>query len=127
MTRFRHVSLIAGAVIAAAASLPAAAQGFVLRPGVSPDLADPSKVVREAVVQVSDLDPASPAGAETLLRRIEAAADAVCGGADKALTPRQKDAYDLCRGPAVARAVARIRSPALSELVSTRQARWAAR
>lgn len=114
--------LALGALLLAAIVPPAAAQAVVLRHGYSTDPTDPSKIVREAVVSLSDIDPTSPSGAQTLLRRIEEAADGVCGGAAYAVTDSQKEAFAMCLGSAISGAVAKMRSPALTALVSHRQA-----
>lgn len=114
--------LALGALLLAAIVPPAAAQAVVLRHGSSADPTDPSKIVREAVVSLSDIDPTSPSGAQTLLRRIEEAADGVCGGAAYAVTDSQKEAFAMCRSSAISGAVAKMRSPALTALVSHRQA-----
>ena len=111
-----------GALLLAAIAPPAAAQSFVLRPGFSTDPADTSKILRQAVVQLSDIDPMSPSGAETLLQRIEDAADAVCGGEANAVSRREKEGYAECRDVAVAVAVAKMRNPALTTLASNRRA-----
>src|SRR5215218_4797857 len=106
MTQVRLTSLAVGALLLAAVVPPAAAQGFVLRPGYSTDFTDPNKIVREAVVPLSDVDLTSPGGAAVLLARIEAAADAACGGLANAVSRREKEGYAQCHRVAVAVAVA---------------------
>jgi UrcA family protein len=122
MFRTRLTSFAVGALLLAAIAPPAVAQTVVLRPGFSTDPTDSSKIVRRAVVRLSDIDPSSPAGARALLQRIEAAADAVCGGSANAVSRREKDSYADCRDVAVAVAVAKMRSPALATLASNRRA-----
>ena len=118
MSHTRLTSFAVGALLLAAVAPPAVAQAFVLRPLHSTDPADPTKIVRTAVIPYAGIDPTSPRGAEVLLQRIEEAADAVCGGAANAITDRKKEDYAACRGPAISRAVARMRSPALTALAS---------
>lgn len=110
---------IVGATAAAAIFSPAATQPYEVRQGFS---ADPSQVVSQTRMSYSDLDLASSARARALLRRIEAAADAVCGGQGGAVSAREKDDYETCRSAAISGAVARVRSPLLSELISRRPA-----
>jgi len=111
-----------GALLLAAIAPPATAQAVVLRPGFSTDPTDSSKIVRQAVVQLSDIDLMSPSGAETLLQRIKDAADAVCGGEANAVSRREKEGYAECRGVAVAVAVAKMRNPTLTTLASNPRA-----
>jgi UrcA family protein len=122
MIHTRLTPFAVGAFLLAAIAPPAAAQTFVLRHGYSTDPTDPSKIVRKAVVPYSDIDPMSPRGAAALLQRIEAAADAVCGGRANAVSKREKDGYADCRSIAVAVAVSKMRSPALTTLESNRRA-----
>jgi len=126
MSHTRLTPFAIGALLLAAVAPPATAQAVVLRPGHSTDFADPTKIVRTAVISLSDIDPMSPAGAETLLQRIETAADAACGGAANAASKREKEGYAECHGVAVAVAVAKMRSPALTRLASNRRAKLAA-
>jgi UrcA family protein len=118
--------LAIGALLLAVVAPPALAQTVVLRPGYSTDPTDSTKIVRQAVVSYSGLDPMSPSGAAALLERIEVAADAACGGAANAVSRREKEGYADCRGIAIAVAVAKMRSPALTELASSRRAQLAA-
>jgi UrcA family protein len=127
MTHARLTSLAAGAFLLAAVVPAAAAQSFVLRPGYSTDPSDQTKIVREAVIPLSDIDLTSPSGAAVLLDRIEAAPDAACGGSANAVSPRERDGYDDCHRIAVAVAVAKMRSPALTRLALDRRAELAAR
>ena len=122
MTHTRLTTFAVGAFLLAALAPPAVAQAVVLRPGFSTDPTDSSKIVRQAVVRLSDIDPLSPVGAATLLQRIEDAADAVCGGQANAVSRREKEGYAECHGVAVAVAVAKMRSPALTSLASNRRA-----
>lgn len=122
MFRTRLTSFAVGALLLAAIAPPAAGQSVVLRPGFSTDPTDSSKIVRRAVVRLSDIDPSSPGGARALLERIETAADAVCGGSANAISRREKETYADRRDVAVAVAVAKIRNPALATLASNRRA-----
>lgn len=108
---------IAGVCLAMIAA-PAAAQSYRLSEGFS---SDPSQVVTRAHVPYSDIDPSSAAGARALLRRIETAADAVCGGAANPATPREVAAFQDCRSAAISGAVARAHSPALAALTARRR------
>ncbi|HXA41165.1 MAG TPA: UrcA family protein [Phenylobacterium sp.] len=117
MIRIRPLAFAAGALCLAELVAPAAAQSFVLHEGFS---SDPSQRVTFTRVPYSDLDLASPAGARRLLQRIEAAADAVCGGAARAVSAHDRDAYETCREGAISGAVARANSPALAALTSRR-------
>jgi UrcA family protein len=122
MIHIRLTPFAVGAVLLAAIAPPATAQAVVLRPGFSTDPTDSSKIVRRAVVRLSDIDPTSTSGSQALLQRIEDAADAVCGGEANAVSRREKEGYAACRGVAVAVAVAKMRSPALTTLASNRRA-----
>jgi UrcA family protein len=119
MIRMAPTSLVAGALYVAAIVQPAAAQTYVLHPGISYDSA---KVVTYTRVPYSDIDITSAAGARALLQRIEDAADAVCGGGATKVSKQQKEDYAECRDIAVSGAVAKVRSPALAMLASRRQA-----
>jgi UrcA family protein len=66
-------------------------------------------------VRYADLDLGKPSGNETLLRRLEAAAQAVCGAAAPAEFARRQQ-IAACRAQAIAIAAARIDDP--------RFARW---
>ena len=113
------LSLAFATAVGLAVTTPATAQGFALRPGASSDLSDPTKVVHTAVVRLADLDADSADGAQALLDRIGAAADAVCGAGEAVTAQRQAEFRD-CRRIAVAGAVARMRSPALTRLAQGR-------
>jgi UrcA family protein len=116
MNRKISIVFIVGA-FSLAAAWPADAQA--LRRGYSPDS---TRAVTETAIPLSDLDPASAAGARALLQRIEAAADRVCGGAPSAVTDYQKQDFAECRRAAISGAVARTASPALTRLASRRHA-----
>ena len=92
--------LALSALSLAALALPAAAQSHAVRPGFS---FDPTKVVSYTSVPYADLDLTSEAGARTMLERIQAAADAVCGGAANKTSKAEKEAYQDCHAIAVAR------------------------
>jgi UrcA family protein len=100
------VSLAGAALLASAAPVVAAGQQE-----------EPAASVR---VSFADLDINKPAGAETLLKRIERAADAVCGEAPdpvaRDFAPRQ------CRKDAVSRAVGRMNAPMLTAVANLRLA-----
>jgi UrcA family protein len=119
MIRNLPMSLAIGAVCLAAMAPAAGAQPYALRTGV--DLSDATKVVRYTTIPHADLDLGSSTGARKLLERIEDAADAVCGGAANAVSKREKESYGECRAIAVAVAVRKMRSPALTRLASDRR------
>jgi UrcA family protein len=101
-------SLIAIAVLALAGA--AHAQSQPVRQHYS---LDGAQILAETRVPYADLDLSSSAGLRTLMARIEAAADRVCG-----ITPAEtpEPTQTACRKDAVAEAVARMRTPALAEL-----------
>jgi UrcA family protein len=75
-------------------------------------------------VSYADLDISKPAGAKVLYRRIEAAAEQVCGiegRRDLSAMTRNR----ACIDEAVATAVARVNSVALRDLHSTHAIHWA--
>ena len=115
MIRIAPTSLVAGALCLAAIAQPAAAQTYVLRPGIS---FDSTKVVTYTHVPYSDIDITSAAGVRALLQRIEGAADAVCGGGASKVSKQEKEDYAECRDIAVSGAVAKVRNPALTTLAS---------
>jgi UrcA family protein len=115
MIRPAPTSLVAGLLCLAAIAQPAAAQSYVLRPGIS---FDSTKVVTYTHVPYSDIDVTSSAGVRALFERIEDAADAVCGGGADKVTKQQKDDYAECRDIAVSGAVAKVRNPALTALAT---------
>jgi UrcA family protein len=101
----------------AAPAPPAAAQTYDLKPGFS---FNPTERIVYTTVPRGDVDPATTSGAQILLGRIEGAADAVCGGKAAAVTRKARGDYDDCRKVAIAVAVAKIRSPTLTVLASSR-------
>ena len=119
MTRTAPISLVAGALCLAAIAHPAAAQTYVLRPGLS---FDSTKVVTYTRVPYADIDVTSAAGVWALLQRIEDAADAVCGGGATKVSKPEKEDYAECRDIAVSGAVAKMRNPTLTTLASRRRA-----
>jgi UrcA family protein len=127
MSHTRFPLFAVGALLLAAVAPAATAQAVVLRPGYATDPTDSTKIVRTAVVSLSDLDPNSTGGAQTLLQRIETAADAACGGAANAVSRRAKEGYAECLSVAIAVAVKKMRSPALTTLASNRRAELAAK
>jgi len=111
----RKILALSASCLAAALALPAAAQSDAVRPGFS---FDPTQVVSYTHVPYADLDLTSEAGARTMLERIQAAADAVCGGAANKTSKADKEAYQDCHAIAVAGAVSKLRSPTLSRLAA---------
>jgi UrcA family protein len=103
MTRFLTAPVL---WLAAAATLSCAA----------PVLAQTSDPVPSVSVRYGDLNIGSPAGARSLLRRIEAAANMACGGAPDIRELDQWASFEACRGSAVARAVAAVDSPTLTAM-----------
>jgi UrcA family protein len=98
MIRFPVLGLAAAAMLSCAA----------------PVLAQTSDTVPSVVVKYGDLNVRSPAGAQVLLKRIEAAANTACGGAPDIRLLRQWASFEECRRSAVARAVAAVDSPMLT-------------
>jgi UrcA family protein len=92
--------------LAAAATLSCAA----------PVLAQTSDTVPSVSVKYGDLDIGSPAGAQLLLKRIEAAAGAACGGEPDIRQLPQWVSFEACRRSAVARAVVAVDSPMLTAM-----------
>lgn len=68
--------------------------------------------VPSRTVQVGDLNLSSDAGREALVRRLQMAASAVCGGRDDR-DPVRDDAIRSCRKAAIAGAIAKFDNPAL--------------
>ena len=79
-----------------------------------PVLAQTSDTVPSVSVKYSDLDMGSRTGAQALLKRIETAAGAVCGGAPDIRQLSQLASFQTCRRSAVARAVVAVDSPMLT-------------
>ena len=103
MTRFLTTPVLC---LAAAAALSCAA----------PALAQTSDTVPSVSVKYSDANIGSPAGAQVLLKRIEAAANTACGGAPDIRQLDRWASFEACRTSAVARAVAAIDSPMLTAM-----------
>jgi UrcA family protein len=103
MTRFLTAPVLC---LAAAATLSCAA----------PILARNSDTVPSVLVKYGDLNIGSPAGAQVLLRRIEAAANTACGGAPDIRQLNQWASFEACRRSAVARAVVAVDSPMLTAM-----------
>jgi UrcA family protein len=101
VTRFLTATVLC---LAAAATLLCAA----------PALAQTSDTVPSVTVRYGDLDIGSPAGAHALLRRIEAAANTACGGAQDIRPLDRWAVFEACRRSAVDRAVAQVDSPTLT-------------
>jgi len=115
MTRFLTAPVLC---LAAAAALSSAA----------PVLAQTSDTVPSVSVRYGDLNIGSPAGAQVLLRRLEAAANTACGGAPDIRQLSQLASFEACRRSAVAKAVAAIDSPVLTAMAHGRSpASFAAR
>lgn len=74
------------------------------------------------LVSFADLDVSHHAGAERLVARLQAAAEAVCGHASSQ-DYRAMRRIQLCREQAVARAVASVNDPAFSSWYASRTAR----
>lgn len=100
MTRFHIASVLC---LAAAATLSCAAPVF----------AQSSDTVPSVLVKYGDLNIASQAGAQVLLKRIEAAANAACGGKPDIRELSKLTRFKACRRSAVARAVVAVESPML--------------
>ena len=71
----------------------------------------PSRTVR-----VADIDFSSRDSTEIALRRIQHAADAVCGGAPSAVDLSQQAPYEQCRKAAIKGAVQQLDRPLLSQI-----------
>jgi len=103
MTRFLTAAVLC---LAAVVTLSCAA----------PVLARNSDTVPSVSVKYGDLNIRSPAGAQVLLRRIEAAADTACGGAPDIRQLNEWANFEACRSSAVARAVVEVDSPMLTAM-----------
>jgi len=103
MTRFLTAPVLC---LAAVATLSRAA----------PVLAQTSDTSLSVTVKYGDLDIASPAGAQVLLRRIETAANTACGGAPDIRQLNEWASFEACRRSAVARAVVAVDSPMLTAM-----------
>lgn len=104
MTRFLTIPVLH---VAATAMLSFAA----------PVLAQTTDTVPSVSVKYGDLNLGSRAGAQVLLKRIETAANTVCGGAPDIRQLDQLASFDACRRSAVARAVVAVDSPMLTAMV----------
>ena len=111
----KHTSILLAVVVTMTAG--AAASG----PAWSEPLAGRNRVVTQVRVPLGDLDLSNEVGAETLLKRVRAAAARACGPAPSASVTMLEEARALrvCRDQAVERAVAQVDSPVV-------QARYAA-
>ena len=108
MTRFLTTPVLCLALAAAlSCAAPALAQT---------SLAQTSDTVPSVAVKYGDLDLGSPAGAQRLLKRIEAAANTACGGAPDIRQLNQWTSFEACRRSAVARAVVAVDSPMLAAM-----------
>ena len=105
MTRFLTAPVLC---LAAAATLACAA----------PVLAQTSDTAPSVSVKYRDRDIGSPAGAQVLLGRIEAAANTACGGAPDIRQLDQLASFEACRRSAVARAVVAVDSPMLTAIAN---------
>ena len=107
MTRFLTAPVLC---LAAAVTLSCAA----------PVLAQTSDTVPSVAVRYGDLNIASPAGAQLLLKRLAAAANTACGGAPDIRELVQWASFEACRSSAVARAVVAVDSPMLTAMTHGR-------
>ena len=76
--------------------------------------AEPS--VKSQAVSFADLDLSKPAGAQTLYKRIKAAARHVCGPADRYTFVVSPQSFRKCYDKAIADAVAQVDRPSLTAL-----------
>jgi UrcA family protein len=74
-------------------------------------------------VRSDDLDLASERGAARMLRRLERAADDVCGRAVAQHFPGQRDEYRACRAATLEAAVDQLGAPAVAALHAARHRR----
>jgi UrcA family protein len=81
---------------------------------------DGQHIVARTDIPYADLDLASPAGRQTLKQRLDAAADAVCGGPAHPGDSYHREAYLLCRDTAIRSALARLPAPARTRLAAER-------
>jgi UrcA family protein len=72
--------------------------------------------VKTQAVSFADLDLSKPAGAQTLYKRIKAAARQVCGPADQYTFVVSSKTFRACYDKAVADAVAQVDRPSLTAL-----------
>ena len=112
MTRFLTAPVLS---LAAAAALSWAAPVLA-----QTSLAQTSDTVPSVAVKYGDLDVGSTAGAQRLLKRIDAAANTACGGAPDSRLLHQWASFEACRSSAVARAVVAVDSPVLTAMAHGR-------
>ena len=103
MTRFLTTPILP---LAAAAMLSCAA----------PVLAQTPDTVPSVGVKYSDLNLGSQTGAQAMLKRIEAAATTVCGGAPDIRQLDRLASFEACRRSAVAKSVIAAGSPTLTAM-----------
>lgn len=72
--------------------------------------------VKTLAVSYADLDLSKPAGAQTLYKRIKAAARNVCGPADRYTYATPSQGFRQCFDKAIADAVAQVDRPSLTAL-----------
>lgn len=70
-------------------------------------------VYRQIGIKIGDVNAADPAGAATLLARIQQAADMVCTGAVRGHAQAYADRIAKCRTKTIAQAVKEVGTPAL--------------
>lgn len=99
MSRFFAVFCVAAA-LAAVSAAPAAAEPMA--PSVT--------------VQKADLDLSQPRDAHMMLRRIEAAADNVCGASVAREYQHTRATYERCRDRTISHALARLGAPLVDTL-----------
>jgi UrcA family protein len=77
---------------------------------------------RHAIVSYAQLDLASEAGAETLYRRLERAAERVCGNADHRRTSLvERRAFNRCVDSTLETAISAINAPLVQERFAARR------
>ena len=108
MTRFLTAPVLS---LAAAATLSCAAPVLA-----QTSLAQTWDTVPSVSVKYRAVSIGSPAGAQVLLKRIETAANTVCGGAPDIRLLNQWTSFEACRRSAVARAVVAVDSPMLTAM-----------
>lgn len=92
---------------------------------LSPAQAAPDTQTAHIDVPYGDLNLASPAGAEVMLKRIKAAALKVCGGKPDIRDRQATRFYNHCVNLAVAQAVARLNKPVVTAIFNGRDPRFA--
>jgi UrcA family protein len=81
-----------------------------------PAVAQTSDTVPSVTVKYGDLNIGSRAGAQVLLKRIDAAANIACGGEPDIRELNRVASFETCRRSAVARAVVAANSPMLTAM-----------